>query len=88
MRWPELSLLEIFLIQFIAWFGLWIYDAFMGKLLTSIVGAIVFAVLVIARISEAIEPTKVPKRYFHIMLISFLAPLLAATLFLVMSYKR
>jgi hypothetical protein len=85
MSWPKLSLLEIFLIQFIGWFGLWLANEFTGLLLTSIVASIVFAVLVIARISEGIEPSKVPRRYFQVMLVTFFAPVLAAGIYYLMT---
>ena len=41
-------------------------------------GAIVSAVLMIALIAEAIERSRVPKKYFQVMAISILAILVAA----------
>lgn len=73
----KLSISEIFLLEFIGWFGLWLFNDYLATLLTLIIGAIVFAVLVIALISEAIERSKVPRRYFWVMAVSVLAPLLA-----------
>lgn len=73
----KLSIAEVFLLEFIGWFGLWLFNDYLATLLTLIIGAIVFAVLVIALISEAIERSKVPRRYFWVMAVSVLAPLLA-----------
>lgn len=81
----ELSLLEIFILELIAWVGIWLYNDYLATLLTSIVTAIVFSILVIAAISEKIERSKVPRKYFGVMLISVLAPLVAAAIYVVMN---
>ncbi|HOY05234.1 MAG TPA: hypothetical protein PLO67_07525 [Saprospiraceae bacterium] len=77
----RLSLLEIFLLEMVVWIGLWLSNDYVATLLTLSIGAIVSAVLIIALISELIERTKVPRRYFWIMGLSILAPLLAAALY-------
>jgi len=77
----RLSLFEIFLLQTIAWLGLWLLSDYLAALLTLIVGAIVLAVLTIALISEAIERSKVPKKYFQVMAISILSPAIAALIY-------
>jgi hypothetical protein len=56
----------------------------MATLLTLIIGAIVLAVLLLALISEAIERSRVPRRYFYVMGLSVLAPLVAAILYQVL----
>ena len=69
----RLSLFEIFLLETIAWLGLWLLSDYVAALLTLILGAIVSAVLAIALISEVIEPSKVPKKYFQVMMLSILS---------------
>lgn len=78
----RLSLPEIFLLEVVAWLGLWLLNDYLATLLTLILGAIVSAVLAIALIAEAIERSKVPRRYFYIMLLSIAAPVCAAGLYL------
>ena len=85
MNMPKLSLLEIFLIEILVWMGLWLANEYLATLLTFILTPIVFAVLVIARISEFIERSKVPRIYFGVMLISTIAPVLAALVFWLLS---
>jgi hypothetical protein len=82
-RWVNIrwSLLEIFLLQTIVWLGLWLLSDYVAALLTLIVGAIVLAVLLIALISEGIERSKVPRRYFQVMGITILAILVSALLY-------
>lgn len=77
----RLSLLEIFLLQTVGWLALWLINDYVATLLTVIVGAIVSGVLLISIIAEAIERSKVPKKYFLVMGISILSLLLSATLY-------
>jgi hypothetical protein len=78
----RLSLFEIFLLQVVAWLGLWLLSDYVATLLTLILGAIVSAVLIIALLAELIERSKVPRRYFFIMLSGIAAPIVAALLYL------
>jgi hypothetical protein len=77
-----MSLLQIFLIEFAVWLALWLLDDYLASLLTLIVAAIVSAVLIIALLSELIERSRVPRRYFYIMALSLVAPVLAAGIYL------
>lgn len=77
----RLSLLEIFLLELVVWLALWLSNDYLATLLTLTIGAIVSAVLLIALAAEAIERSKVPRRYFWIMSLSILAPLVAAGLY-------
>lgn len=74
--------LEIFMLELAVWLGLWLFNDYVATLLTLTVGAIVSAVLLIALMAEGIERSKVPKKYFAIMAISVLAPLLAGAMYL------
>jgi hypothetical protein len=78
----RLSLVEIFLLELAIWLALWLANDYLATLLTFILGAIVFAILLIALMAEGIERSKVPRRYFSIMGISLLAPILAAIIYL------
>ncbi|MBL7807665.1 MAG: hypothetical protein JNN28_07625 [Saprospiraceae bacterium] len=80
----RLSLLEIFLLELVVWLGLWLANDYIATLLTLIIAAIVSAVLIIALISESMERSKVPKKYFYVMAISIVAPLLSAALYVVL----
>lgn len=74
----KLSPGEMFLLQLIGWMGLWLLNDYVATLLTLCLGAVVFAVLVVAVISELIERSKVPKTYFRVMAFSLLAMIIAA----------
>ena len=78
----RLSLLEIFLLEVVVWLGLWLSNDYLATLLTLILVAIVLAVLLIALMAEAIERSKVPRRYFYVMALSILAPMVATALYI------
>lgn len=78
----RLSLLEIFLLEVVVWLGLWLLNDYLATLLTLIISAIVLAILLIALLAEAIERSKVPRKYFYVMVLSIFAPLVAAVLYL------
>lgn len=84
MKLPKLSTGELFLIQLILWLILWLTSEFLATLLTLSIGAVVLAVLVIAMISEWIEPSKVPRRYFWEMTSAILSMALAAALYVLL----
>ncbi|MBU6342075.1 MAG: hypothetical protein KGS48_11330 [Bacteroidetes bacterium] len=84
----RLTLLEIFLLEALLWLGLWLLNDYMAALLTLILGAIVLAILLIALISEWIERSKVPRRYFYIMGVSVLALICAALVYVMLSGGR
>lgn len=78
----RLSLLEIFLLEIVVWLGLWLFNDYLATLLTLVIGAIVSAVLIIALMAEAIERSKVPRKYFYVMVLSIVAPVVAGILYL------
>ncbi|MBP6825786.1 MAG: hypothetical protein KA165_04405 [Saprospiraceae bacterium] len=78
----RLTLIEVFLLEVVVWLGLWLFNDYLATLLTLILSVIVLAILLIALISEAIERSKVPRRYFYVMAISVLAPVVAAGFYL------
>lgn len=78
----RLSLLEIFLLETIVMLAIWLLNDYIAVMLTLILAAIVSAILIIALISEFIERSKVPAKYFYTMGISVLALLGAALLYI------
>jgi hypothetical protein len=80
----RVSLLEFFFMELVIWLGLWLMNDYIATLLTLIVTAIVSAVLLIALISELMERSKVPKKYFQIMALSIVAPLISAALYMIL----
>lgn len=80
-RLTKLSLGEVFLLQLIIWLLIWLFNDYVATLLTLCIGAVVSSVLIVALLAEAVERSKVPRRYFYIMGISIIAILSAACLY-------
>lgn len=74
---------EWFLIQLVFYFILWLINDYTATLVSVIFMVIFAAILIVALISELIEPSKVPRSYFWFMVISILAPILAGLIFLI-----
>ncbi len=75
-------ILEIFFIQCIAYFCLWLYNSYFGFMLSIIFGCIAAAILLISLVSEWIESSRVPRWYFKVIGISVLAPLASYMLYI------
>jgi hypothetical protein len=80
LKW---SVLEFFLVECVVWLAVWLIDDYVATLLTLLVGAVVLAVLVVALLSEAIERSNVPRKYYQVMAVSVAAPLAVALLYAV-----
>ena len=74
----SLGAIEILLFQIIFWAGIWLYDDYLGSLLTVIIVPIFFFILVVAVIADLIERSKVPKIYFVHLALTILVPILIA----------
>ena len=79
----KLRAVEIFLLEFVLFLGLWLYDDYLGTLMTSIIAPIGLLLVIIAIIAERLEPSRVPRWYFVLMFNSFLAPIAAAIVYMV-----
>jgi len=78
----KLRPIEWFLIEFVLYISLWLISDYIGTLVSLIFICIFAALLLIAGISELIEPSKVPRSYYIFMTVSILAPLSVSLIFL------
>ena len=76
--------IEVFLIQFIIYMALWLWDTYIAVLVSSILGSICLLILIISLLLEWIEPSKVPKWYFWLMGISIATPLLTGLVYILL----
>jgi len=74
-----------FLIQIIIYTVLWLYDDYVGLIISLTMAAILIGLLVFAFIIELIEKSKVPRSFFIWMLISAFPPILVSILFTIFS---
>ncbi len=74
--------IEGFLIQTILYLLLWFWDEYAASLISIVFVAITFFILIVSFIAELIERSKVPRSYFIWMIITILAPLFAAIIYI------
>ena len=78
----RVSLFEIFLIQVILYSVIWLTNDYVASYMSVVIPAICAAVLIVAIISEYIEPSRISRKYFWFMGISIATPLLVGALFM------
>ena len=78
----SLSALEVFLLEIVVYLILWFVNDYLAVVLSIIFAGVLLVALLLALASELIERSKVPRRYFTIMVLSILAPILVAMVFL------
>lgn len=77
----QLRLFEVFLIEFILYLLVWLWNDYVATILCLTFGCITFFILLISYLVEWISPSKVPTWYYRVMLASVLAPLAAALVY-------
>jgi hypothetical protein len=75
-----LGSMEAFLVQVVLYLLLWLWDDYLAAVLSLIFGGIALSVLLLAKVTEWIEPSNAPKAYYRLMVVFSLAPLVAAVL--------
>jgi len=73
----KIGLIEFALIEAVVCMLLWLIDEYTASLLCVIVPFIALAVLIIARIAEFIEASKVPKIFFGALLVTVIVPIVS-----------
>lgn len=73
----KLVTIESFLVQLIVYLFLWFWNDYLALILSLILGGIALSVLVVAKLVEWVDRSRVPKVYYRFMLICVLAPLIA-----------
>ncbi len=72
-------ILEIFLVQIIIYLALWLSDNFLATYVTLVLTGVFAAILLISLIAEWLSETKpVPPKYFHLLIVTIIAPILSA----------
>lgn len=74
--------IEVLLFQLIIYLIIWVFNEYLATMLSLIFGTIFLLILLISLIVEWIERSKVPRWYFSLMLMSVLAPIIAAIIYL------
>ena len=80
----RVSLFEIFLFQIILYSALWLYDEFVATFMCITIPIIVLVILIVSLLAELFEPSRVSRKYFWVMGISIIVPVIVGMGFYVM----
>ena len=81
---PRIGVFELLLAEIAAYLILWLLNDYLATLLSLVFGIIFLVILIATAIVELIEPSKVPRWYFKLMVASVLAPAVAAFIYFLM----
>ena len=84
----KLSTFEIFLIQIVGYGGLWLMNEYVASYLCLILPVVIAAILLISWIADLIEPARVGRKYYKVMAVSIMAPIIVAAFFVIISGGR
>ena len=77
----RVSIFVIFLIQVIVYSLLWLIDEYVASYLCIVIPVIAFAILVVSLLSELFERSRISRKYFIIMGVTILTPLMVGMAF-------
>lgn len=61
--------------------GIWLWDEYVATYITLIFPALIMVVLILSRIADWIEPSKIPRWYYVLMFVSIIIPLVIGAIF-------
>jgi hypothetical protein len=73
---------EVFLIQVFLYMVCWLLNDYLATMVSLIFGTMFLAILLVSLVVEVVERSRVPGWYFVFMLISVIAPLVSAGIYL------
>lgn len=73
----KLVTIEAFLVQLVVYLFLWLWNDYLAFILSVILGGISLSILVVSKMVELVESSRVPKVYYRFMVFCILAPLIA-----------
>lgn len=77
----HINLAIVLLLQAVIYSALWLWNEFVASYLTIIFPGMILVVLIIAGIADLIEPSRIPRWYYGLMIVSILAPLIIGAVF-------
>ncbi len=81
----SLRLGEIFLIQVFLYMLCWLLNDYLASMVSLIFATMFLAILLVSLVVEVVERSRVPRWYFIFMLISVIAPIVSAGIYLSIS---
>lgn len=77
----KIKLEEILLLEIIFYFAIWMYDEYLGTMISIIFGSICLVILLTSMVVEKMEKSGVPPFFYKVLTVSVIAPIVAATIY-------
>ncbi len=77
----RLSIPEIFLLQLVLYVCVWLWDDYVATYVCIILPVVILVILGISWIVDLIEPAHVGRKYYYVMAISAITPVLVGAFF-------
>lgn len=74
----KLITLEAFLIQIAIYMLIWLWDDYLAAILSLVIGGVALSLFILSNMVEWVDKSRVPRVYYRLMFLSFLAPLIGA----------
>ena len=75
------KLLIASLLQAILYTGLWLWDEYVASYITLIFPVMMLVILLLTTIADWIEPSRIPKWYYVLMILSIIIPVVVGAVF-------
>ena len=80
----RVSIFEIFLLQVVLYSALWLIDEYVASYMCIIIPAVTLALLLVSLLAELFERSRISRKYFWIMGVSILAPVVVGSFFYIL----
>ena len=77
----RINLAIIVLLQAVIYSGIWLWNEYVAVYLTLIFPGMILVILIIGTIADLIEPSRIPRWYYGLMIVSIVIPLLIGGVF-------
>jgi hypothetical protein len=71
----------ILLVEAVIYLSLWLWNEYVASYISIILPSVILVLLILARIADWIEPSRLPSWYYRLMLFSILVPLVVGLVF-------
>ncbi len=75
------NLTIVLLLQAVIYSGIWLWNEYVATYFTLIIPGVILVILILATISDFIEPSRIPGWYYGLMLVSIITPIIIGAIF-------
>lgn len=77
----HINLAIVVLLQAVVYSGLWLWNEYVAVYVSLIFPGMILVILIFAGIADLIEPSRIPRWYYGLMIVSIVTPLIIGVVF-------